>query len=164
MPDASVQLPLVPPANDGEFPRAELRDPVATVRFMLAGQAYVTFQSEKTGARFTYRIANIESGPAVSRDPVTHFVSVLTSPDRYEYLGCIYQIGRAYRHGLKSKINPDAPSAQAFSWVWRNLIMGRMHVELSIYHEGKCGRCGRRLTTPESIRSGIGPICGGRDV
>ncbi len=33
-----------------------------------------------------------------------------------------------------------------------------------VYHfEGKCRRCNRTLTTPESIESGIGPVCGGRE-
>jgi hypothetical protein len=31
-------------------------------------------------------------------------------------------------------------------------------VELG-HHEGKCGRCGRLLTVPSSIESGIGPEC-----
>lgn len=27
----------------------------------------------------------------------------------------------------------------------------------------RCSRCNRRLTTPESIRAGIGPVCAGRE-
>lgn len=30
---------------------------------------------------------------------------------------------------------------------------------VEIWHEGKCGRCGRQLTVPESIESGFGPEC-----
>jgi predicted metal-dependent hydrolase len=29
----------------------------------------------------------------------------------------------------------------------------------NVHHEGKCGRCGRLLTVPSSIESGIGPEC-----
>ena len=33
-----------------------------------------------------------------------------------------------------------------------------------VYHyEGHCRRCNRLLTTPESLRSGIGPVCDGRE-
>jgi hypothetical protein len=33
-----------------------------------------------------------------------------------------------------------------------------------VYHyEGHCRRCNRLLTTPESVRSGIGPVCDGRE-
>jgi hypothetical protein len=30
---------------------------------------------------------------------------------------------------------------------------------LEIWHEGRCGRCGRKLTVPESIHNGYGPEC-----
>ena len=28
-----------------------------------------------------------------------------------------------------------------------------------VYHVGKCGKCGKKLTTPESILTGLGPTC-----
>ena len=32
-----------------------------------------------------------------------------------------------------------------------------------VYHiEGRCRVCNRKLTTPESVESGIGPVCAGR--
>lgn len=34
---------------------------------------------------------------------------------------------------------------------------------MNFYHMGICGRCGRALTTPESITRGIGPVCYGMD-
>jgi hypothetical protein len=148
--------------DDTPGPRAELVDPAATVRFMLAGNAYVTFQSRRTGNRFTYRVA--ANGKPVGETGPSHFVSVLTGPDNggsYDYLGCIYR-RMAYAHGRKSEIAEEAPSAVAFAWVWRTLTGGKMHDKLAVYHEGRCGVCGRRLTTPESIASGIGPTCAGR--
>lgn len=148
-------------ADELPGPRAQLRDPAVTVKFMLAGNAYVTFQSARTGTRFTYRVVKSDhTGEPNDRRP-THFVSVLTGPDNYEYLGCIY--GRTmYSHGRKSRVAVDAPSNVALTWVWRRLSGGSMHPELDVYHEGRCGKCGRRLTTPESIESGLGPVCGGR--
>jgi len=32
-------------------------------------------------------------------------------------------------------------------------------IGLNFFHEGKCGKCGRKLTTPESIKNGFGPTC-----
>ncbi len=140
--------------------RAELADPAPTVRFMLAGKAHVTFQSRKTGVRFTYRITEAPDQHYDRRRP-PHFVAVLTAPDHYEYLGCVYD-RRAYSHGRKSRVDREAPSAIAFTWVWSRLTAGEMHPELAVYHEGRCGRCGRRLTTPKSIETGLGPVCAGR--
>ncbi len=153
--------------DDQPGPRAELTTPAVTVAFMLAGNAHVTFQSRRTGTRFTYRVeaAKPRQNPSgqlagrVSEPP--HFVSVLTGPDNdagYSYLGTIFE-RKVYAHGKKSRIATDAPSAVAFAWVWKHLSVGEMHLELAVYHEGRCGRCGRRLTTPESIETGLGPVC-----
>lgn len=147
--------------EDAPGPRAELVDPSRTIAFMLAGNAYVTFQSRRTGTRFTYRIQAAHGEGAFRASAVTHFVAVLTAPDHYDYLGCIFDSVR-YAHGKKSRINEYAPSAVAFGWVWDRLQMTRMHPELAVYHEGRCGKCGRRLTTPESIETGLGPVCAGR--
>lgn len=148
-------------ADEGSAPRAELVDAATTVRFLLAGSAVATFQSRKTSTRFTYRIVLAEKRAGDSHEP-PYFVSVLTGSNNdgdYTYLGCIYVPSHEFRHGKKSRIAPDAPSAVAFDWVWAQLQMGRMHPELAVYHEGRCGVCSRRLTTPESVATGIGPTC-----
>jgi hypothetical protein len=30
---------------------------------------------------------------------------------------------------------------------------------VDVLHSGRCGRCGRTLTTPDSIERGLGPEC-----
>lgn len=147
-------------SDEGFGPRAELVDPSTTVRFMLAGDAHVTFQSRRTGTRFIYRVRAAEPREGDTRPP-PHFVAVLTGPDHYEYLGCVFD-RRTYVHGRKSRIGSEAPSAIAFTWVWAHLVDGKMHPELGVWHEGRCGACGRRLTDPLSISSGLGPVCAGR--
>lgn len=151
------QMALNPDCNSD--PRAELLDPAATIRFLLAGDAHVTFQSRRTGTRFTYRVRLAEPRPGDDRAP-PHFVHVLTGPDEYSYLGCIFE-GQKFRRTSGSRIAEGAPSSVAFAWVWRTLSGGRMHPELGVWHEGRCGRCGRRLTTPRSLTVGLGPICEG---
>ena len=162
---SSLSEPVTRSGDDASTaPRAELRDPAATLRYVLAGQAIVTFQSEKTGTHFTYRITAVDKpAPTAPRArPVSHFVAVLTAPDQYTYLGCIYG-AQAYAHGGKSRVGLDAPSARAFAWVWARLAHDkRMPGTLAVYHEGRCGRCGRRLTTPASVASGLGPECAKR--
>jgi hypothetical protein len=151
------QLSFTAETDDDAGPRAELVDPAVTIAFMLAGNAHVTFQSRRTGTRFTYRVRAAEARQGDSRTP-PHFVAVLTGPDHYEYLGCVFD-RKIYSHGRKSRIASDAPSAVAFMWVWKKLSGGEMHPELGVWHEGRCAVCGRRLTTVESISTGIGPTC-----
>jgi hypothetical protein len=139
---------------------APIRDAAHALRFLLAGNAHATFVSQKTETRFTYRVVLADPRPGDTRAP-PHFVSVLTGPDHYEFLGTIFG-SKIFSHGVKSRISQDAPSAQAFAWVWQRLTAGRVPETCDVYHEGRCGRCARRLTTLESIERGLGPECASR--
>jgi hypothetical protein len=137
--------------------RGKLTDAVTARQYMRAGNATVTLKSKKTETRFTYRLRASDDGNAT-------FVGVLTGSDnesQYSYLGRIwrdvfYQGRRVPRAG---DITSDAPSMKAFAWTWKQLVQGKLPDSLEIYHEGSCGRCGRKLTVPESIARGIGPEC-----
>lgn len=125
--------------------------------FALAGRAIFTVVSKKTGSRFTYKIRKSDDGKL-------HFVAVLTGPENtsdYTYLGTIFG-ERDYRHGRKSRIGFDAPSAKAFEWFWNQAVRFGKLDQVEIYHEGRCCRCGRALTVPESVAAGIGPECAGK--
>lgn len=137
--------------------RHRITDAANAKAFVLAGNAHFTIVSPKTGTRYTYRVKVLKEGDAAPTGP--WFASLLTGPDNescYEYFGTIFANG-AYRTSRKSRITDDAPSVRAFAWVWHELTTGSLRVEF--WHEGRCGRCGRTLTVPESIASGFGPIC-----
>ena len=136
-------------------PKARLNSAETSVRFMLAGDAHVTIVSQRTGTRFTYRVAAPKEGPSAG----VRFVSVLTSPDSYTYIGTIFVQQNRFAWTKKSPIGQDAPSVKAFAWTWKYLSTGTMPAAIEMWHEGKCGRCGRRLTTPSSIATGMGPEC-----
>lgn len=127
-------------------------------QYALAGRAIITMVGKT--ARFTYRIKQASKD---DKPIALWFVSLLTGPDNsadYKYIGVIREDGRFGLTG-KSKLKSDAPGVQAMIWISRNWESFAMDV----WHEGVCGRCGRKLTVPESIALGIGPVCaeGGRD-
>ena len=128
--------------------------------YVTAGKATVTLQSNATGTRFTYRVES----PRGELDAAIRFVRVLTGSDNeadYSYLGTMHRQADGawvYRHGRKSRIGADAPSAKAFAWFARNADSDRV----AVHHAGRCGRCNRVLTVPESLHTGLGPICAGR--
>lgn len=129
--------------------------PGTRARYALAGRATVTIVSAKSGQRFTYEIRKRE----IRENQFVHFVSVLNGPDNnshYLYIGMIGE--RGFSLTPKSKVSKDAPSFIAFDWISKNWESDRMEV----WHEGSCGVCGRKLTVPESIATGIGPVCAGR--
>lgn len=122
--------------------------------FILAGRAFITLRSQRTGDHFTYRVIKPERGDC-------WFVNHLAGPDNetsYIYTGMI-GANREFVLTRKSKITEGSTVFRAFTWMWRHLIAGTIAPELEIWHEGKCGRCGRKLTVPESIERGIGPDC-----
>ena len=120
--------------------------------FALAGHAVFTVRNSRTGGRFTFQVTGAKDNPTL------FFVAVLGSPDNehdYRYLGTIR--GRTYTHGRKARVSPDAPSAVAFAWLWAH--RDHLPAAIEVFHEGRCGRCGRTLTTPESVTQGYGPAC-----
>jgi hypothetical protein len=124
--------------------------------FCLGGNAYFTLESKVTGKRFTFRMRRPDEAGVV-------FVSVLNGPDNwtnYGYLGFIR--GTTYVHGgHKAKISSEAPSALAFAWFWKRLAShpDKVIEQMAFWHNGKCGHCGRHLTVPESVATGLGPDC-----
>jgi hypothetical protein len=135
----------------------------AATLFTLAGNATITLVSKRTGARFTYKVQRKAAERPGAERPAFWFVKVLTGADNensFEFLGTIKPA--AFMHGKKSRIKPQAPSAMAFAWFWGRLVAAKaLPDDLEIWHEGKCGRCGRKLTVPESIATGFGPDCVG---
>lgn len=130
----------------------KIERPQEAIAFLLAGKARFTLVSPRTGARFTYRVAATEQGNA-------WFVSLMTGTDNesgFSYLGLLRQDG-TFGRTKGSKVSADAPGYQAFDFAVRCLRAGRLPIEF--WHEGRCGKCGRTLTVPTSIRSGIGPEC-----
>lgn len=120
------------------------------LKFIFAGKSLVTFLNTETGNRFTFKVKK-------SKNSNLFFVSVLTSPDIYTYLGLV--IEGVYKHGRKSNISEGAQSVKVFDYVLNKLKDGNLPSIVEIWHEGKCGKCGRTLTVPSSIASGIGPEC-----
>jgi uncharacterized protein DUF6011 len=125
--------------------------------FTLAGNATITLESLRTGAHFTYKVRQATDKETGEPTPGTYFVSLLNGHDNendYCYLGMI----RQGRFGLTkaSRAGAEALSVKAFSFFFGST---ELHPELVVHHEGRCGRCGRTLTVPESLDSGLGPDC-----
>ena len=142
-----------PESFNGQFTSAQ-----AALAFMVAGNATVTLVSKKTGTRFTFKIRAADSGEV-------RFVSLLRGADNesdYSYLGRVDATGKLWIGRKVPKpgdISRGAPSALAFDYAWQHLAKGSIPPLLEIWHEGRCGRCNRKLTVPASIESGFGPEC-----
>jgi len=125
-------------------------------KFMLAGRAVMTANSLRNKNRFTYKISK-------HKVKDLWFVRVLTGPDneesgQYSYIGLINEKGE-YWLAKHLRKNPP-PSVKGFVWIWKHVKENKdLPQWMELLHEGRCCHCGRRLTTPESIENGIGPVC-----
>ena len=125
--------------------------------YALAGNATITLQSGVTGKHYTFKITKCKDNEKL------YFVKVLYGTDNesdYRYIGCYFTDDG---HFSPCKDYKDLPS---FTWpkYMRTIsyffdVIDNIPDKLLVYHEGRCGKCGRKLTTPESIERGLGPEC-----
>lgn len=129
--------------------------------YILGGFAVFTMINEDTGNRFTYRISRGKKNKQL------YYVYVLTrsnnaSKDSYKFLGG-YSDNEGYIQSGKSPIKGDALSNISISWFFSNFrnwsLFKPQYVSVKFYHMGTCARCGKLLTTPESLKAGFGPEC-----
>lgn len=137
-------------------------------RFVLAGNATVTLVSRRTLQRFTFKFARPRDSESAER-PV--WVKLLSGPDNesgYSFVGTLFHPKwNEVKLSRKSRVGTDAASFHAVQWFLFHLFHERgnpaaMLEQMEVWHEGRCGRCGRKLTVPSSIAAGIGPECAGR--
>jgi hypothetical protein len=142
-----------------------------TMEFIKAGKAIFTVDNGK-GTHYTYKVTRKED-----KGKVFYFVNLLTGPDNtsnYTYMGMLVDDHLWNRQAIQknlpsrvyckmtkaSKYNTDSKPVKVFNWAM-DVVM--KHNELpqgySILHDGRCARCGRTLTDPESIKTGLGPVC-----
>lgn len=156
--------------------------PIKGSYFILAGKAMGAAHS---GAIFTLRVPRsfysqhegcadhysykVKYKPANDRYPESWMVSLLTGPDNYgnwSYIGQLNAESGAFRTTKGSKAGDNSWSVRfirrIFACLWE--VDGASLNELQsagfeLMHVGRCAMCGKRLTTPDSINNGLGPIC-----
>lgn len=127
----------------------------AIKRFIRAGNATFTIQSVETGTHFTFVLA-----APPRRKTHDRFARVLIGPEVWADLGVVVNASLLPTRG--SKVSEKAPSFRALAWFLRELERtpdDSPPAKVIFRHEGRCGRCGRPLTTPASIDTGLGPDC-----
>jgi len=146
--------------------RKQIIEPADMARVIQGGKAIFTLVSARSGTRFTYKaMAPKDCLKDGNTDFPVIFLSVLSDSDnegRYSYLGQVFPLrsGLRYFHGKKARAGADAPSAQLIAWLLGQIQgNGTKLDQVEFWHEGKCARCGRKLTVPESIDTGFGPDC-----
>lgn len=129
-----------------------------------------------SGAHRTFRIhtqpdAEKQRERRPDREPFApgkRIISLLTGPNNeadYEGFGFVDDNGIRLWRRFADKDTFQKYAALVWSMGTRGEESKFHKAGARLLFEGRCLKCNRKLTTPESIRSGIGPICagGGRD-
>lgn len=124
-------------------------------QFIRAGHAIFTV-ANPAGEYYTFRVVKAEG------EKPLWFIGLLTGPDNgsdYTYLGILTSDGQV-RLTKKSHYTEETKPVRVIRWLIGLLDNNRPLPDgYTLRHEGRCGRCGRRLTTPTSIAQGYGPEC-----
>lgn len=130
---------------------------IQNFNFFTAGNATFTVTNPQ-GVHYTFKI----SRPRNAEPTCPLFVSLLSGADNvsdYTYVGILTDAG-AVKLTRKSRLLESSLPVKVIRWALNEIKAGRQLPKgYTCQHEGKCCRCGRMLTTPESIDSGIGPEC-----
>jgi hypothetical protein len=138
--------------------------------FVLAGKAHFTLEipddyREKNNLKphYTFRVTY---KPANGQYKEAYLVSLLTGPDNtksYSYLGMLDKETGKVRTTAKSVLDGESLVVRllnrSLALVWLGDVQPLKEKGFDLHHEGRCGKCGRLLTTPESVERGIGPEC-----
>ena len=130
--------------------------------FVLAGNSIFTVE-EADGTHHTYRVRYAEAN---GKWPEAYFVGYLAGPDNtrnYAKLGKLdAETGVVSTYGATHNLKSSRKLAalnRVLACVWSGDHAAYERHGWRTHHEGRCGRCGRLLTVPESIETGFGPEC-----
>lgn len=131
-------------------------------RFVFAGNALLTVVSRRSGNRMTFKFRR----PKEEGRPRPTWVSLAAGDAVGQFLGTVWGDHGAHeiRRSGKVSVSDAANAPRLLAWIMACLD-GKVADPLGqaeFWHEGRCGRCGRTLTVPESIATGLGPECSGR--
>lgn len=125
--------------------------------YVTGGRCVFTLQSTKIDKRYTYKIR------ADKKNANRMYVDVLFGPDNmddYRFIGFFYKDDFVLRASKRETVRPDDNRFLMIKHFLRLICTSTMLPDTcKFYPSGRCARCGRLLTTPESIESGFGPEC-----
>lgn len=148
--------------------RAQMKDAERMEKFVFAGNSIFTLVSRKTGNRFTFRLRKPKPNKQRPTSRDMYFCSLYVR-NTYLYFGYVIRKeegGYVFINAKPNKTKIDTSDnvqlmgVKTLLWFLRQLEnKSDMLNAIDFWHEGRCGKCGRPLTVPESIDTGIGPHC-----
>lgn len=131
------------------------------LKFILAGRCEFVAISGKTGVKIVYEMKRKQSNRGNGDEFIYYLKTKIDS--QMVYAGVIFYDKTTelfkFVQGVKGKVSAFHVNIKSILYILNNFNKGRTTLNLRIYHVGKCGRCGRKLTDEQSILTGLGPTC-----
>lgn len=131
------------------------------LRFMLAGCSEFTMLSCKTNTRFNYKIDQKQFD--IENKQYVYWLSVEEKNGTYIYAGVLFFDSNdnqfKFGKGARGKVDKDDIRVKSILFVLNHLINNKFNMPLKVYHLGKCGRCGKKLSDEASVAIGLDKIC-----
>lgn len=154
--------------NCGGFVRRERDidgklDTKYVLNYMLAGKSDFTILSLKTGDKFKYEILRKRS--KYSGEKASKYVYLVSTSIKgtMQYAGTIYLDKNInlfkFTKGNRGKLSVENINIKSLLYIMNKLNKNEEVDTAYIYHSGYCGRCGKKLTSSESLKIGLGPEC-----
>jgi len=124
--------------------------------YVLAGKAIFTLYSSKIDKRYTYKVRKDKHCTG------RYFVDVLFGQDNtqdYRFLGWFYDGDYDMFSSIKACTTREDIRYRMIDKFLDFVRDEQYPATCVVYPSGRCARCGRLLTTPESIERGLGPEC-----
>ena len=123
--------------------------------------AYVTLYNKESGNHRTFRFKKQSVDDSFAPDRI--ILQLLTGSDNEnDYQGIGFLNGSSIQVWRKYVGSQNEKTAEILGQVLFGFI-GRYPLEVlerfEVITSGNCFKCGKTLTTPDSVESGIGPIC-----
>lgn len=122
-------------------------------KYLYAGKGIVTLESP-TGVSHTYLFKKPAQQEEFPND--VRFVYAVHNNEKLFYVGMI-EAG-SFRLTRNSRFLPDTEIVRGARYLWK-MTYGPYDTRMKVYHEGVCGRCGRKLTQDSSLKTGLGKKC-----
>lgn len=134
----------------------QFKDTFDLDNYLLAGNAVITLESP-SGKHHTYLYSKPKNAEVFPDD--VRFVYALHNGKKQFYLGMIEM--DKFRLTRNSRFDYDTEIVKGAFYIEKlRLYPGFIDKSpMRVYHQGRCGKCGRVLTDPKSIKCGIGPHC-----
>lgn len=131
--------------------------------YMLAGKSEFTLHSTKVNKDFYYKLT--KKAKLDNNEEYIYFLNIKQGSE-WVYAGVVWYDNKdntfKFAKGAKGTLDNNNLNVKSLLFVLNKLYRKEEVQHCLVFHSGKCGVCGKKLTTPESILTGLGPQCAKR--